>query len=129
MKGRFIFGAVAALGLLMTTSQPAAAQGQSASHPNPVGAWLLEVTFLSGDPPPFKEMITLHSGGTDRSCGVAVRGRGPPRSCAFAQRVRDDTARADLLTLRIRYPHGARATTTPWYLPSTARCGRLRAEP
>jgi len=64
MKGRIIFGAVAALGLMMTTSQPAAAQGQSASHPNPVGTWLLEVTFLSGSPPPFKEMITLHSGGT-----------------------------------------------------------------
>jgi hypothetical protein len=64
MKGRFIFGAVAALGLLMTTSQPAGAQGQRASHPNPVGTWLLEVTFLSGNPPPFKEMITLHSGGT-----------------------------------------------------------------
>lgn len=64
MKGRMLFGAVAALGLLMAASQPAAAQGQSAAHPNPVGTWLLEVTFLSGDPPPFKEMITLHSGGT-----------------------------------------------------------------
>jgi hypothetical protein len=64
MKGRFIVGAVAALGLMMTTSLPAAAQGQSASHPSPVGTWLLEVTFLSGNPPPFKEMITLHSGGT-----------------------------------------------------------------
>jgi len=64
MTGRFIFGAVAALGLMMTSSLPAAAQGQSASHPNPVGTWLLEVTFLSGSPPPFKEMITLHAGGT-----------------------------------------------------------------
>jgi hypothetical protein len=64
MMGRFIFGAIAALGLVMTTSQPAVAQAQSASHPNPVGTWLLDVTFLSGNPPPFKEMITLHSGGT-----------------------------------------------------------------
>jgi hypothetical protein len=64
MKGRFLFGAVASLGLLMSASHPVAAQGQSASHPNPVGTWLLDVTFLSGNPPPFKEMITLHAGGT-----------------------------------------------------------------
>jgi hypothetical protein len=64
MKGRNLFGAVVALGLMMTALQPAAAQGQSGSNPNPVGTWLLEVTFLSGNPPPFKEMITLHSGGT-----------------------------------------------------------------
>jgi hypothetical protein len=64
MKGRILFGAVASLGLLMMTAQPSVAQGQSASNPNPVGSWLLEVTFLSGNPPPFKEMITLHAGGT-----------------------------------------------------------------
>jgi hypothetical protein len=64
MKGRILFGAVASLGLLMMTAQPSFAQGQSASNPNPVGSWLLEVTFLSGNPPPFKEMITLHAGGT-----------------------------------------------------------------
>jgi hypothetical protein len=64
MKGRILFGAVASLGLLMMTAQPSVAQGQSASNPNPVGTWLLEVTFLSGNPPPFKEMITLHAGGT-----------------------------------------------------------------
>jgi hypothetical protein len=64
MNGKSFFGTIVVLGLMMTTSQPAAAQGQSASHPNPVGTWLLEVTFLSGNPPPFKEMITLHSGGT-----------------------------------------------------------------
>jgi hypothetical protein len=64
MKGKFLFGAVASLGLLAMAAQPSAAQGQSASHPSPVGTWLLEVTFLSGNPPPFKEMITLHAGGT-----------------------------------------------------------------
>lgn len=64
MKGKILFGVVAAVGLLMTTAQPSAAQGQSASHPNPVGTWLLDVAFLSGSPPPFKEMITLHAGGT-----------------------------------------------------------------
>lgn len=64
MKGKYLFGAVASLGLLMSVPSPASAQGQSASNPNPVGTWLLEVTFLSGNPPPFKEMITLHAGGT-----------------------------------------------------------------
>jgi hypothetical protein len=64
MKGRILLGAVASVGLLMMTAQPSVAQGQSASNPNPVGTWLLEVTFLSGNPPPFKEMITLHAGGT-----------------------------------------------------------------
>jgi hypothetical protein len=64
MKGRIVFAAVTALGLMMSTSQPAAAQGQSSLHPDPVGTWLLDVAFLSGNPPPFKQMITLHSGGT-----------------------------------------------------------------
>jgi hypothetical protein len=64
MKGRFLLSAVASFGLLMMTAQPSVAQGQSASNPNPVGTWLLEVTFLIGNPPPFKEMITLHAGGT-----------------------------------------------------------------
>ena len=64
MKGKIAFGLIASLGLLAATTQPASAQGQSASNPGPVGTWLLEVTFLSGNPPPFKEMITLHAGGT-----------------------------------------------------------------
>ena len=64
MKGRYLLGAVASIGLLMTASHPASAQGQSASNPNPVGTWLLDVTFASGNPPPFKEMITLQAGGT-----------------------------------------------------------------
>ncbi|MGI9234265.1 MAG: hypothetical protein ACR2RD_11585, partial [Woeseiaceae bacterium] len=37
----------------------------NASHrSNPVGTWLLTVTFPEGGPPPFKEFLVLHANGT-----------------------------------------------------------------
>lgn len=72
----------AALGLAMTAPLAAFANGQSASNPAPVGTWLLTVAFTSGNPPPFKEIVTLHAGGTVTETNSALSGAsgwlGPP---------------------------------------------------
>lgn len=65
---------LAALGLTMTVPLTAAADSQSASNPAPVGTWLLTVSFASGNPPPFKEILTLHAGGTVTETNSALNG-------------------------------------------------------
>ncbi len=59
---------------LMTTQGTAWASGNSGINPDPVGTWLLDVTFLSGNPPTFKEMITLHANGTVTETNTTLNG-------------------------------------------------------
>lgn len=60
--------AITTFGLVMSAPGAASAQGNSSAAPAPAGAWLTTVTFQpnpSGPvPPPFKEILTLHAGGT-----------------------------------------------------------------
>ena len=64
MKMRIRFAALTGVAMLLGAPLIAQAQGESASRPAPVGTWLLTVSFLGGNPPPFKEIVTLHHGGT-----------------------------------------------------------------
>jgi hypothetical protein len=74
MNTRNHLATFAALGLAMTLPLTAFADGQSASNPAPVGTWLLTVSFSSGNPPPFKEILTLHTGGTVTETNSALNG-------------------------------------------------------
>lgn len=61
--------AITTFGLAFTAPGAVLAQGNSSASPAPVGAWLATVTFESipgapPPPPPFKEILTLHAGGT-----------------------------------------------------------------
>lgn len=55
--------AAAVIGVVMNPGA-AWANGQSGLEPDPVGTWLTTVTFGPGGPPPFKEILTFHAGGT-----------------------------------------------------------------
>ena len=61
--------AITTFGLALAAPGTVLAQGNSSASPAPVGAWLATVTFetIPGappPPPPFKEILTLHAGGT-----------------------------------------------------------------
>ena len=64
MKTWFRFAALSWIATLLAAPVAVYAQGESASNPAPVGTWLLTVSFAGGNPPPFKEILTLHHGGT-----------------------------------------------------------------
>lgn len=74
MNARIHVAAFVALGMAATAPLTASAGGQSASNPAPVGTWLLTVSFASGNPPPFKEILTLHAGGTVTETNSALNG-------------------------------------------------------
>ena len=64
MKTWFRFATLSWIAALLSTPVAVYAQGESASNPAPVGTWVLTVSFAGGNPPPFKEILTLHHGGT-----------------------------------------------------------------
>ena len=52
----------ALFGLLLAFGAPAVQAGNNAN--DPVGTWLVEVSFPTGNPPPFMEFLTFHHNGT-----------------------------------------------------------------
>lgn len=66
-----------ALGLFVTaavagSAAPAYADGRNGV--DPVGTWLMEVVFPGGNPPPFREFVTLHRDGTLSESNGALHG-------------------------------------------------------